>query len=236
MNGGKKFDVVLMNPPYDRDLHLQFLEKTIELADTVVSIQPGGFVNNIGMNLTYKKYADKIIPHLYAKEFLSHRESNDYFKTANGIMSNLLIGVYKHNFNNGKYEFDDQLYNIYQKIRNAKLKNLRNKFIRAENFTKFGVKIFRYHFDPKDKFYNNILCYKGKAKEGIEFDTKNELLNFENSIKNTWVYKFMYFMNDTNPAHLPFLGDYTNPWTNEKLYKLFNITDEERKKIEEIIK
>ena len=28
-----KFDVVLINPPYDRSLHLQFLEKTINVAD-----------------------------------------------------------------------------------------------------------------------------------------------------------------------------------------------------------
>ena len=27
-----KFDVVLMNPPYDRNLHLKFLEKTIEIS------------------------------------------------------------------------------------------------------------------------------------------------------------------------------------------------------------
>ena len=29
-----------MNPPYDRSMHLKFLEKTIEIADNVVSIQP----------------------------------------------------------------------------------------------------------------------------------------------------------------------------------------------------
>ena len=32
-NGGKKFDVVLQNPPYARDLHLDFLDKSLDIAD-----------------------------------------------------------------------------------------------------------------------------------------------------------------------------------------------------------
>ena len=36
-NGGKKFDVVLMNPPYDNGLGNTFLEKTLAIADKVIS-------------------------------------------------------------------------------------------------------------------------------------------------------------------------------------------------------
>ena len=36
----KKFDIILSNPPYNRNLHLKFLEKYIQLADKVISIQP----------------------------------------------------------------------------------------------------------------------------------------------------------------------------------------------------
>ena len=39
-NNNKKFDVVLMNPPYNRSMHLKFLEKTIQIGDNVISIQP----------------------------------------------------------------------------------------------------------------------------------------------------------------------------------------------------
>ena len=45
-NNNKKIDFILMNPPYDRDLHLKFLEKTIEIADNVVNISPHDWLTN----------------------------------------------------------------------------------------------------------------------------------------------------------------------------------------------
>ena len=44
--GVKKFDICLMNPPYDRGLHLKFLEKCIEIGEKVVSVQPATFLIN----------------------------------------------------------------------------------------------------------------------------------------------------------------------------------------------
>lgn len=41
-----KFDCVLMNPPYNRSLHLRFLEKAIRLSEKCVSIQPVTFLQN----------------------------------------------------------------------------------------------------------------------------------------------------------------------------------------------
>ena len=56
MNNGKKFDVVLMNPPYDRSMHLKFLEKTIEIADNVVSIQPTRWMLLVKFLLKEERY------------------------------------------------------------------------------------------------------------------------------------------------------------------------------------
>jgi hypothetical protein len=44
----------------------------------------------------------------------------------------------------------------------------------------------------------------------------------------------MFKLEDTNPAHLPYLDDYTKEWTDERLYKLFDITEEEKKIIEKV--
>ena len=49
--GVKRFDICLMNPPYDRGLHLKFLEKVIECTNTVISIQPAGWLEDIGGQL-----------------------------------------------------------------------------------------------------------------------------------------------------------------------------------------
>ena len=46
MNNGKKFSVIIQNPPYAGSLHLKFLEKCIEIGEKVVSIQPATFLIN----------------------------------------------------------------------------------------------------------------------------------------------------------------------------------------------
>ena len=37
---GKKFDIVLMNPPYDNGLHADFLEKILKISNSVITVQP----------------------------------------------------------------------------------------------------------------------------------------------------------------------------------------------------
>ena len=58
-----------MNPPYSRTLHLQFLEKVIDIADNVVSIQPVGWLTNplakYNKSSNYKKYENSISKHIY---------------------------------------------------------------------------------------------------------------------------------------------------------------------------
>ena len=39
-NGGKKFDIVLMNPPYQSGLGESFLNKVLDISDKIISIQP----------------------------------------------------------------------------------------------------------------------------------------------------------------------------------------------------
>ena len=80
-NNGKKFDVALMNPPYDKDLHLKFLEKCIEISDNVISIQPATFLVNLrndSKSKRYNKFKEKIDKHV---KFISIENYNDIFKT-----------------------------------------------------------------------------------------------------------------------------------------------------------
>ena len=61
-----KFSFCIMNPPYDKNLHLKFLEKAISIADTVISIQPirwlqDPFANDKKSTLnSYRHIAEKI--------------------------------------------------------------------------------------------------------------------------------------------------------------------------------
>lgn len=62
--------------------------------------------------------------------------------------------------------------------------------------------------------------------------------NFINSF-DTWLYKFLNctdWNGSENSADVPYLNDYSKEWTNEKLYKIFNITDKEKEFIEKEIR
>ena len=51
-----KFDVAIMNPPYDGNLHLKILEKVISIADKVVNISPIDWLMNPYGGSVYNQY------------------------------------------------------------------------------------------------------------------------------------------------------------------------------------
>ena len=223
----KRFSCCVMNPPYANTLHLKFLENCIKYCDTVVNISPGGFIFDIGRYNNLKNKTNNILPHLYEYERLDHRTSNDLFSTGNGIMSNLHIGIYKHDYTDGKADIDEEQNKIYEKIRYTFKRNLRNNFIRKDKLSKYGLRIYLYHYDATQEAYKNIICFEGKAVNGIDFKSKQEQQNFIDSLK-TWPYIFMNKLEDVNPAHLPWLEDYNIKYTDDVMYKIFKITDEEK--------
>ena len=55
MNKGKKFDICLMNPPFSGSLHLDFLDKVIDISNKVVVIEPGQWLIQLKENGKYTK-------------------------------------------------------------------------------------------------------------------------------------------------------------------------------------
>lgn len=78
-----KFDVILINPPYNRSLHLKFLEKVIEIGDKVVSIQPIRWLedplSNYKKSSNYKKFEDSISKHINDIEIINVEQVKKYF-------------------------------------------------------------------------------------------------------------------------------------------------------------
>ena len=100
-NSGKKFDICLMNPPYNGSLHLKFLEKAINLADTTVSVQPVRWLTD-GLSLykdksAYKKYENSISKYINAIEFISDKQAESLF----GAGFNFDVGIYTCNKEGG---------------------------------------------------------------------------------------------------------------------------------------
>lgn len=73
----------------------------------------------------------------------------------------------------------------------------------------------------------------------IEFNSINEADNFIKSTKTIfWQYLMLKMHRDINVPNqwLPFMNDYSEPWTDERFYAYFDITPDEQKIIEETVK
>ena len=109
----------------------------------------------------------------------------------------------------------------------------------------------RYIYDADGKRLDNGLTFKQNREKtawgnvkvrgeqtNIKFNNVDECINFFNY---TRTYLFRYIFNQiTSDVHvqakfLPFMKDYSRPWTNKRLYSYFNITNKEQKRIEEYI-
>lgn len=83
-----------MNPPYDKSLHLKFLEKVIKISDNVVSVQPIRWleetVGRLNKSSAYKKYEDSISKHISDLEVITAEEAKRIFD----IILPANIGIY----------------------------------------------------------------------------------------------------------------------------------------------
>lgn len=235
------FDLIIGNPPYCKNLHLKILEKVVAYAEQVVFLAPGNWAVNpyadIENSSIENRLRNLVISKVQNLEVIENKDVNTFFK---GIyIGTDLIIIHLSNTLHQKIDlntFLDQT-SLFRKIweKSYKTPGFRKHFITKQLDENF-VLVRRTDNDyqtwcEKDNNFN--------AKEGILFASASEAQNFRDSILNTWVYKYIQLQkickNRNNSAHMPFMGDYTQEWTNERFYKFFQLTDNEIKEIEEKI-
>lgn len=273
MPKGKKFDICIQNPPYDKNLHLRFLEKTIQVADTVISIQPGEFILRPYIKASWKKlkdqYKESIGQYINELVVIPKDEVKQYFDA--GIDIDLCI--FKCN-QNGGFDYD----NFYKQYDIIYQNNL-NKFNTGKTI-KDKIEIYsgQKYFVPirKDGIFDrwwtlqliNYLdiikdgkIYSGEYKGltitearlknphenprninrdtlGIPFNTLEEAINFRDSLKTEAYLYIVASLKTTrsNPLdRLPLFNSYKEKWTNEKIFNLFNIDNNKRNIIIELM-
>ena len=242
------FDHIIMNPPYDKNLHLKILKEAIKHSDDVVNLSPIRWLQDplaeYKQGTDFKRYED-IRKRVASIEEVSGEEAIKLFGAA--FYSSL--GIY-HIDDKGhevfKYEFNPLIYKI----------------------TNFPCKHFTYG-KPEDKPYKMVLPathgHLGKydwaeitSKEWdvaknvkassetngyviMSFDTEAEMKNFYDSLFLK-LYKWLVKNIKTTAAtaqyikFVPVLPTYTHPWNDEMLYEYFDLTEEEIKEIEKSIK
>ena len=275
-----KFDCIIMNPPYQRNLHLKILAEAIthlkNETSTCVNLSPVRWLQDPLAHMKSKsnlfKFDNSIVHKCEQLDVVDKDIANQLFNT--GLFANLGIYVcktnakgidsknfWKRNFEDWEVKVFDKVYalktHIEDKCENNKRDGIRVPiaFIAGNRGTLPIYKDIAYVVDGmKDgKDWTKCKNNGGYEKEegipipiSIKFATEVEAQNFYDSWKTTfckWLSKRFLFDQHIQLRFLPFLGDVINPhtglkgytgeWTDEDLYKFFNITPAEQKVIED---
>ena len=243
MNKGKKFDIVLMNPPYAGNAHLKFLDKVINISNTIVSIQPDVWLNKSKIHTKFGKYREKLNNKVVDIEHIDHDTTSRLFNTGNAIQSTGIfllsnnenvkkIDLIKYNFE-GDYELFNKI-NIYK---NDKIKTFNSCVKYTDKYDnikeKYIVPIFSWHGgkDCYDAVVMPIERAKKKLSMYLVFNSENEVNNFKDSLKTQFMY--WYYWNIVHPGEDKIkvtmfrLKDYSTPITDKDFYDIFNLSKQE---------
>ena len=259
-NNGKRFDIILSNPPYSGPtLHLQFIEKYIKLSNKSIVVCPCSWLEDYGVSEGWKKSPKTKYVNALGKyiENYDYYEAHDFQKIMNiatwcsGIIAlfnekNKNQELYKEIANNKINKYDKEIIEkaakiIYKDKNKSVLGNYRKH--KNESGYDYFIKLTRVHghVNCRDA-YDNIapdikysLNIPDKEQKEVYFKTKEEAINFFESIKTSFC-KYLrklgcYGSGDFNGG-LPFMDDYTTPWTTDRFCKYFNISDEAKNYIE----
>ena len=236
-----KFDVAIMNPPYDGNLHLKILEKVIPIADKVVNISPIRWLQDPLAKYKPKKdnLPEKYKNILSALESLTIIPASDANKLFNINWGDLGIYVIDKNCKNPYQIIEHPGVKIVDKIQFNKSCSLRD-VMRNEK----GI-----YFCPITHAMRAVNCAHGYtilftdngpyAKSGwtkdagnnyhfINLNSKNEVDNFKKYVTTKsvrFICKLVALggMGGQNNL-IPYMSDYTQPWTDKRFCEYFGIT------------
>jgi len=260
-----KFDCIIMNPPYQKNLHLKVLAEAIKhLKDdssVCVNLAPADW-----LMFPYREKPSWIDGHIVSFNRISHHIANSLFKINGG---NLLISVLKQgktgfavsDFNgfsfNENFCDPDVIRSIFNKIEKLNSPGTMNKNLTKNQFkyglkTLYGVNWGEINTQGGNKGFRLVSKFYETAIDG-KCSGHTKFLNFNTEIerKNAWksyLTNFAKFciMLDESTKLCPWMGDAVNPrtglkgylgeWTNEDFYRYFELTDDEIKIVEDTMK
>ena len=254
-----KFDVCVMNPPYDRNLHLQILSKVIKHCDKTVNISPIRWLQDPfaqEKRSELKRFENSICKKLSSIEIVNCHEASDMFGI--NLYSDLGIYVSGHSFdyaNFWKIGHGCNEISIINKVCNNATIDKLNKYIADNNMIngnyvlisgiaggRGNKPIYKYngivHNGNVDNNIDFLLAWNTNPKhrvwqkqnyvcKSIKFNSLSEANNFYNSYNTkvlTYICKVSCQQQHIQLQKLPFMNDYSQPWTDKRLCEFFNIT------------
>ncbi len=234
INMANKIDLTIMNPPYGKMLPYDIMNKFIteRCTDKIIYIGPIGKIYSM---IESNDVTNNILLHIEDKTSFTQEEFNKIFniiqREESGIL-NIDVNSYFQN----KY-LRNELYSVYMKIKNVCQKN-DIKSIRSYCHCKDNIESDYWFYMQGDggycKGWNmkplDIIVAKTDRAPKLYFPDLKSKKHFKESL-DTWVYKIIYLIDKKSavPAHMPFMADYTKPWTDERFKTYFGINDSEWK-------
>ena len=244
------FDHIIMNPPYDKNLHLKILQEAMKHSTDVVNLSPIRWLQDplaeYKKNSDFKKF-EGIRKRIETLDVVPNSVACCMFGA--GIAMNL--GIY-HITPKGGWERETKWYEKivikYWLEKRTLIHHWTGDY--KGDFTGNFVKLPLLHGHPGQADWYEITspdksyCFTKPDKDGVRsptvnFATKEEAENFWATLQ-TKFYKFINYKcrcTTTPPFEcFPWLGDYTHKWTDEMLYEYFGLTEDEVNEIEQGIK
>jgi len=275
--GVDKFDICVMNPPYNQMLDMAFMKKSYELSDSVLCVHPSTWlIDEKGIQKKFTSTKELVKDDLISIELFN---GNGVFGISlfvpcvityvdknlkhNGVKCidriNGVELVYENIDQINKFSNNDVYPKLKEKIKKACKDNNLNKVAKTQEDKTYFVNLAQIRGNVKNTnklglgmdgdmlvegFYTMVtkdldVSLQGK-QQPVSFNTINEANNFLKYIKTNFVrFCLSVYKNNGNLhrgelALIPFL-DFTQEWTDEKLYEHFNLTQEEIAFIEKVI-
>ena len=252
------FDKIIMNPPYNGNLHLKILQEAMKYSDDVVNLSPIRWLQD--PLAQYKKNSDwfrfeDIREKIESLDVVSGAEANKLF----GIDAFIDLGIYRVT---PKVGID--LTNFWKEVRKPAEVMMIEKLIAMKDnllnhiekqkldgirvpLTDIGgnrgykpvYKEIAYVVDGKKDGKDWTKCKNMGGYEkpegsalplSVKFASAAEAQNFYDVFYTkfgSWLCDITHTQQHLQPSILPWLSDYTHPWTDEDLYEYFGLTNDE---------
>lgn len=245
----KKFDAVIMNPPYDRNLHLKILEAVIPHAEKVVNISPVRWLQDpfapYSTRSDYCKFEDSISKKIESLDVISAKDASKLFDAS----FTMNLAIYTCGQGGYNYQHNDPL--ITKIVEKTMLNNWmpfspKNYYIGNIERKNFVLNVAGFGDPIMCKTYESQLTahlvseenamHGGGSKRGghFEFDTEEERRNFYECYRHPfmlWHASLWKVDQSTYDDKVPYFTDYSHPWDYADFFAWFNLSEEEQVRV-----
>ena len=225
-----KIDYIYGNPPYEKDLHLKILNYCFKMAKETVFLHPARWIQS-----------------LTSPKELRHFDGYIKFAMRSFDFDPVVM---------------ESIYNKVIKNIKKSVKDVMKVDTLKDNAVVFSIigggggadnaKMSKLVTSSQDCVYTNGVAEDGKSFaerrsntaqdrgviEHVRFNTYNEAKNFLDSLKTPFyiaVNSVSKVDMHVHPDYIPFMEDYSEPWTEDRLCNYFGITDTERAELERAV-